>query len=38
MNPPAFDESSPPVSGETLVQFIRPVNDMFDACIGPVVK
>ena len=37
-NPPAFDEQRPPVKGETLVQFVRPVKLMFDACIGPVLK
>jgi hypothetical protein len=34
MNPPALLESNPSVSGETPVQFIRPVKLMFDACMA----
>jgi hypothetical protein len=38
MTPPAFEEATPSVSGETPVQFMRPVKLIVEVCIGPVMK
>jgi len=36
--PPAFEEASPSVSGETAVALARPVKLITDACTGPVER